>query len=599
MFVNKMNQLYKPKRVLFYRDIKHGEVEEILGGGGMPEFDKYKNTFGTYDAPGIFYIASKDEPVIGVEFRMDDPRINYPENMESIVLNESFFYSLEIDNEISFSKDTIKELMEKVTIDDDARRNFSYLVMKKTSNVIGVFPDNKIRILYEMELSEDMAQYVIKDEAAAFHKADLYHKAFFDPITDHYNWNHLVAFLEMPMNIGVSDYSFVHFDVKAFRVINEVYGHAAANKVLCNIVKVMNEADFVFASGRCHNDNFAMMIKDMPVEETVETLKKFFDKLSTLEEDPNYKILYRCGVVTMPISLLAGNRVADAAKMAQALGQDQNKTEIMIYTQKMHDDVLWSNYIKAYLDTAIKNDEFLVYLQPKIDSTNNKVKGAEALCRWNYKKQEMLSPYKFIPFFEKDGSIGKIDDIVLRKVCGALKKWKSEGKELYPVSVNLSRSRMYDRTIIDHFTKIVDSYGVAHELIDFELTESAYYDNTEQMINTLYALRNRGFKISMDDFGTGYSSLSLLTCMPIDTLKIDKSFVDKIGGSNEKEEDLVVLKHIISLAKDLGFSCLAEGAEYKEQVDRLSALGCNTIQGYYYSKPISIEEFDEKYLRER
>ena len=113
MFVNKMTQLYKPKRVLFYRDIKHGEVEEILGGGGMSEFDKYKNAFGTYDAPGIFYIASKDEPVIGVEFRMDDPRINYPENMESIVLNESFFYSLEIDNEISFSKDTIKELMEE------------------------------------------------------------------------------------------------------------------------------------------------------------------------------------------------------------------------------------------------------------------------------------------------------------------------------------------------------------------------------------------------------------------------------------------------------------------------------------------------------
>ena len=159
----------------------------------------------------------------------------------------------------------------------------------------------------------------------------------------------------------------------------------------------------------------------------------------------------------------------------------------------------------------------------------------------------------------KDGSVGKIDDIVLRKVCEALQKWKKEGKPLYPVSVNLSRIRLYDNAIIDHLTGIVDSYGVDHELIDFELTESAYYDNTEHMISTLAELRKRGFKLSMDDFGTGYSSLSLLTCMPIDTLKIDKSFVDKIGGSTEKEEDLLVLKHIISLASLI--SCADDVAE--------------------------------------
>ncbi len=258
--------------------------------------------------------------------------------------------------------------------------------------------------------------------------------------------------------------------------------------------------------------------------------------------------------------------------------------------------VLWSNYIKAYTDTAISNDEFVLYLQPKFDSAQDRIKGAEALCRWNYKKKELLSPAKFIPFFEKDGSVGKIDDIVLRKVCEALQKWKKEGKPLYPVSVNLSRIRLYDNAIIDHLTGIVDSYGVDHELIDFELTESAYYDNTEHMISTLAELRKRGFKLSMDDFGTGYSSLSLLTCMPIDTLKIDKSFVDKIGGSTEKEEDLLVLKHIISLAEDLGFSCLDEGAETKEQVERLGGLGCSTIQGYYYSKPITVEDYEQKYL---
>ena len=298
----------------------------------------------------------------------------------------------------------------------------------------------------------------------------------------------------------------------------------------------------------------------------------------------------------MQRTILAGNRVADAGKMAQALGVDMNKTEIIVYTDRMHDDITWGNFIKAYLDTAIANDEFLVYLQPKFDIKKDSLKGSEALIRWNYKKKEFLSPGRFVPYFEKDGSIGKIDDIVLEKVCEALTQWKEEGKPLYPVSVNLSRKRLFDENLIDHLTQIVDRHGVSHELIDFELTESATYDNTEHMIRVLEELRLRGFQISMDDFGTGYSSLSLLTQMPINTLKIDKSFVDKIGADNEREEDITVIRLIITLAGELGFVCLAEGAEHKEQIDRLLSLGCDVVQGYYYSRPIPIEEFDEKYL---
>jgi EAL domain-containing protein (putative c-di-GMP-specific phosphodiesterase class I) len=289
--------------------------------------------------------------------------------------------------------------------------------------------------------------------------------------------------------------------------------------------------------------------------------------------------------------------VADAAKMAQALGVTPNKTEVTIYTDKMHDDITWGNIIKAYVDTAIAEDEFRVYLQPKFDINREVIEGAEALIRWDYKGKGLLSPGRFVPFFERDGSIGKIDDIVLEKVCKALAQWKAEGKPLYPVSVNLSRKRLYDPNLIEHLVGIIDSHGVDHGLIDFELTESATYDNKVHMLRVLEDLRERGFKISMDDFGTGYSSLSLLTEMPLDTLKIDKSFVDKLGTDNEREQDIVVIRLIIALAKDLGFVCLAEGAERKEQVDRLRELGCEVIQGYYYSKPISMDEFEERYLK--
>ena len=597
MFINKLNQLYKPKRILYYII----PTEEQIGSfykGVIPEALKpYVNSFGTYDKPGIFFINSFEKKVIGLEFRIGDSRINYPSALQALELEENYFYSIELDDEITITKDFIKGIFETIAKDDDAHRMYSDFSIHENPTLIGVFTDfKKIRILYEGKLEHDRAKFVINQELEKLGKKNLYDLAFFDSITKHYNWNHLVAFLEMPVDKGICDYAFVHFDIKEFRVINEVYGHIAANRVLCNVVDAMNKADFVYASARCHNDNFAMMIKDMGEEETVRQLQDFFDNLSHLAEDPNYRIFYRCGFVPMQKAMLLGNRVADAGKLAQALGQNHNKTEIIVYTDEMHNNISWGNYIKAYVETAIENDEFLVYLQPKFDIHREVIKGAEALIRWNYKNKEFLSPGRFIPFFEKDGSIGKIDDIVLKKVCQALAKWKKEGKPLYPVSINLSRNRMYDKDLISHLSSIVDEYGVDHKIIDFELTESAGYDNTEHMIRVLEELRAAGYKISMDDFGTGYSSLSLLTKMPLDTLKIDKSFVDNVSTPTERKEDIIVIRHIITLAKELGFTCLAEGAETKPQVDRLRELGCEVIQGYYYSKPVSIEEYEKKYL---
>jgi EAL domain-containing protein (putative c-di-GMP-specific phosphodiesterase class I)/GGDEF domain-containing protein len=597
MFINKLNQLYKPRRILYYVDADDTVIKDFYGEKVCNNVGRYANAFGTYDRPGVFYLPKLGKSVIGIEFREGDDSIAYPQELDSIVLEGAFFYSIEIDNDIEPGIDPINKIFKQIREDNDAHRNYSDLSLMKEPFIIGVFHrGKKIRILYEMNLDEDRAMDVIRDNFDGIEKKALYNEAFIDPITRHYNWNHLVPFLEMPMDYGIRDYAFVHFDIKEFRVINAVYGHIAANKVLCNVVKAMNESDFVYASCRCHNDNFAMMIKDMPEEVMIAKLEGFFERLSHLEEDPNYKIYFRCGVVPMQRSILSSNRVADAGKMAQKLGVHSNRTDIILYTDKMYEDSLWGNYIKAYLDTAVENDEFTVYLQPKFDIRTEKIKGAEALIRWNYKHEIMLSPGRFIPFFERDGSIHKIDDIVLRKVCQTFAKWRKEGKVLYPVSVNLSRTRLYDENLVDYLTGIVDSYGVYHDLIDFELTESASYDNTEQLIQVLNELRSRGFRISMDDFGTGYSSFALLTQMPLDTLKIDKSFVDKVGGEKVLKNDVSVVRHIISLAKELGFVCLAEGAETKGQIDELRALGCDVIQGYYFSRPIPIKEYEDKYL---
>ena len=597
MYENKLNQLYKPDRILYYVNVDEEDIRAFSGGVIPDRIRKYCDSFGVYDYPGIFFIDSFDKPVIGIEYRAEDDRIDYPDDLDSVRLNGSYYYSLEMDDEIEINADTITKLFTDITGDGTAHRVYSDVSLKNKPDVISVFEHSgKLRILYECKPDGTLAESIMSDDIECFDKTFLYQMAFHEPITEHYNWNHLMAFLEMPSSCGIRDYAFVHFDIKDFRMINEIYGHDTANVVLRNIAESMKKADFVYSSARCHNDNFAMMIKDMPEDEMIRVLEEFFESLSHLKEDPAYRIYYRCGVVPMQNTILSGNRVADAAKMAQALGVNHNKTEIIIYTDKMHDDMTWGNLLKTYLDTAIAKDEFHVFLQPKFDIHKEVIKGAEALIRWNYKGKEFLSPGRFVPFFEKDGSIGRIDDIVLEKVCAALARWKKEGRVLYPISVNLSRKRLDDSNLIDHLTDIIDRHGVSHDLIDFELTESATYDNTEHMVQVLSDLRDRGFSISMDDFGTGYSSLSLLTEMPIDTLKIDKSFVDKIGMSEEHEKDVTVIRLIITLAGELGFLCLAEGAEQKEQVDRLRALGCDVIQGYYYSKPIPIDEYERRFL---
>ncbi|MBR3308260.1 MAG: EAL domain-containing protein [Lachnospiraceae bacterium] len=598
MYVNKLNQLFRPERVLYYREASEEDIA-LIGGGKKPgSAQACGGCFGAYDQTGIFFLKGYDKPVTGVEYRMDDKRIRYPET-EHTVLGAAFFYSIEIDGEIEISREAITKFFTELGRDNEAVRLFTELSVSEESGIIGVFAGGmgrKLRILYEGRVDVDRSEGIIMDDMESLDRSLLYRMAFSDPITGHHNWNHLVPFLEMPMHKGIRDYAFAHFDIKAFRVINEFFGHNVANSVLCRVVKAMEEADFIYTSARCHNDNFAMLIKDMPQEEMLEKLKAFFDGLSRLDEDPDYRIYYRCGLVPMQRSMLLGNRVADAGKFAQAMGTKLGETEITVYTDEIHEDIMWSNYIKAYVDTAIAKDEFTVFLQPKIDAVSGKLVGSEALIRWRYKGEELLPPSRFIPFFEKDNTVGKIDDIVLKKVCEALAEWKKEGRALCPVSVNLSRKQLYDRTLTEDLLRIVDSYGTDHSLIDFELTESAGYEDAEHMIRVLNELRESGFEVSMDDFGTGYSSLSLLTEMPLDTLKIDKSFVDKIGIAGEEENDIIVLKHIITLAKELGIRCLAEGAESREQVDRLVELGCNIIQGYYYSRPIPIAEFEKKYL---
>lgn len=602
MKVTAILNVHRPERILYYLPQKNEEVNRYISSGECPEqLKKYLYAFGTYDEVGVFYLP-KDlqqktgmEYVVGIEFRMDDPRVELPAELPYVVLPECDIVIQDVSYEYQLNEELLEEIIDCVrNIKIVGHDEYRYV---EEGLVAAFSAKDKLRVLYEIE-AVDADSTCLNPDVSAFTKEELHFKAYHEAITGYYNWTWMWDRLTSYYREGVKDYGFVHFDIKDFKMINELYNHQVANEVLIRVTEnIEAHKDWIYFGARCDNDNFALMIKDMPEHETREKLEKFFDEISRLEHDPSYRIYYRCGVVNMRTSMNTGEIVADCAKLAQSMGTGINNTEIMFYTNEMHEDMLWGKHLKAYLDTAIQANEFMIYLQPKMDIHNERICGAEALVRWNYKHRELLAPFRFIPYFETDGSIIKVDDVVLHRVCARLKEWKEKGMPLYPISVNLSQKHLEQPRLVSHLTGIVDSYGVDHALIEFELTESAAADNQKYLVYVMNELRARGFRISMDDFGTGYSSFALLNEMPLDTLKIDKSFVDLITIEEESNKIQIILRHIISMAREMGVNCVAEGTEEFAQILALRELGCEIVQGYYYSKPLPVGEFEEKYLK--
>lgn len=595
--------VHRPERLLYYLPEITEEVENCIAEGTCPqELKKYQYAFGTYDDMGVFYLPEKLQSetgqkwVVGIEFRKDDARLELPKELPFVVLPASDMIVQDVAYEYQLSEELLEEIIRYAKKEKNERSGIYRYV--KEGAVSAFVLKEKLRIMYEIELVVPKRSLSGTDYEE-YTKEELYNRAYHEPITEYYNWTWMGECLEKYYLDGISDYAFVHFDIKEFKMINELYNHEVANEVLRRVTRNMDKhKDWIYFGARCDNDNFAMMIKDMTEDETRERLEDFFEEISELDVDPNYEIYYRCGVVSMRYAMNTGDIVADCAKLAQSMGQEMNTTEIHFYTNEMHEDALWGKQLKAYLDTAIRASEFMVYLQPKMDVHKEKVCGAEALIRWNYKHREMLAPYRFIPHFEADDSIIKVDEFVLHRVCAKLKEWKAKGYPLYPISVNLSRRHMVQPYLARYLAAIVDSYGVDRALIEFEITETIAYDNQAYMISILKDLKNKGFRISMDDFGTGYSSFALLKEMPLDTLKIDKSFVDLIVADEDNDKITTILRHIISMAKELGIDSIAEGVEEYTQVQALLEWGCEMVQGYYYSKPVPIGDFEEKYLKQ-
>ena len=388
-------------------------------------------------------------------------------------------------------------------------------------------------------------------------------------------------------------FAYVSCDIIDFKFFNETYGYAYGNIALKSIASVLlKEMKKNELISRTTGDHFCMMLNYTTEEALKERIIKMLDKVSEFPTDDaggKHKAIFRCGVY--PIRKEDDiNMVRSRANMARKKIAKCLITTINLYSEDDLAKELERKELEEELRFAVENKELLVYFQPKFDIASEKVIGAEALVRWNHPKRGMLPPGLFIPMCEENGFICTVDFYMLEEVCKQMKHWKETGKKLIKVSVNFSRLHLSNKGFVDKLVKVVRGYGLEPANLEIELTETVAYEEMNNLLDVMRQIKEAGFGLSMDDFGSGYSSLNLLREMPVDVLKLDKGFLDDCGGNDSTREKRII-SHVISMAKDLEISVLAEGVETMQQKEFLKESNCDMIQGYYYAKPMPTDLF--------
>ena len=286
--------------------------------------------------------------------------------------------------------------------------------------------------------------------------------------------------------------------------------------------------------------------------------------------------------------------ILDRATLAAKCVKSNSRISYAYYSDEIRRAVETEQRITNEMNSALANDQFVVHLQPKYSLQTNTPVGAEALVRWIHPQRGMVSPGEFIPVFEKNGFITKLDYCVWEKTCKLLRRWIDEGKPLLPISVNVSRVNLYNPMLVDNICELVEKYNIPPRLLNLELTESAYTDNPDVMRLAMEKFQQKGFVIMMDDFGTGYSSLNILKDIAVDVLKIDMRFLAKshIAGRGES-----IIASIVRMSKWLKIPTVAEGVETAEQVEFLRSIGCEYVQGFYFSKPLPVEDCEKLFSK--
>ena len=382
-------------------------------------------------------------------------------------------------------------------------------------------------------------------------------------------------------------YCIIAFDFDNFKSSNSLYGVEKCNEFLAYTAHEMMKAQPEGISGRYGGDQYILFF-DYEENVNIERLNTLTKKI--LDAAPIPHQIVKMGVYS-PIDTDAPLVInCDRAFLAISEIKGKYGKNLAFFEDHLQNHLLNEQRIIETMERGLDENQFQVFYQPKHETVTGHIAGAEALVRWNHPEYGFMAPSQFIPLFERNGFITKLDFFVLEQVCKDIKRWQQDGLPLIPISVNVSRFDFLDEGCIQKQIDLIEDYGINHNLLHMEVTESLYSENTDLIISQVKKTQDLGFMIEMDDFGAGYSSLGLLSTFPLNIIKLDISFVRNIK-TNE-----IVIENIIKMAHRMGLLTIAEGVETLEEYKILKSLGCDFIQGFYFSKPLPVREF-ETYLK--
>lgn len=392
------------------------------------------------------------------------------------------------------------------------------------------------------------------------------------------------------------EYVMLQFDIDKFKYVNELFGYEVGNELLRLVAKTLQKFKRAGElSARNASDNFVLIMKYTDDNDIIEKINKItgYIKIKAVEIIGKYELHIPWGIYKInkddPNDIY---ELLDRTLIAKKSIKHSYHDTYALFSEEMRNRELKEKEIENTMETALKNEDFIVYIQPKFDMRTSRLVGGEALIRWK-DGDTMISPGEFIPVFEKNGFVIKLDFFVLEKICQKIAEWIDEGLNVVPISINQSRLHLREPNYIDDLVKAVEKHDIPKKYIEFELTEGTICENPTEIKKVLDELQDYGFLTSIDDFGTGYSSLNILSELKVNVIKMDKGFLTVSSNMRSRE---IVVEQVISLAKNLNMKVVAEGVETEEQAQFLRDNGCDIVQGFLFARPMPISEF-EKLLR--
>lgn len=421
--------------------------------------------------------------------------------------------------------------------------------------------------------------------------AAMVNQFMYDRLTGLYSREYFFQKVQERLNESTrQNYAIICSNVENFKLYNDIFGTKAGDQMLRHIADLLR--DIMGENAMCArygSDRFMCLKRQDEAREWMR-IDSNKEKLPGMDN-----VVMKWGVYQITDRSVPVEKMCDRAFMVADSIKGRYNQSVAIYDDVLRDKLLREQAITESMETALAEGQFAVYLQPKYWLHGDRLAGAEALARWIHPELGFMNPGEFIPLFEKNGFITKLDRYVWEQTCKLLQAWRQQGYPEIPVSVNVSRADVYQENLPGTMSSLVEQYGIAPNQLHLELTESAYTENPNQIITVVDKLRERGFVIEMDDFGSGYSSLNMLNQVHFDILKLDMKFIQT---ETAKPGEMSIMRFVVNLAKWLNLSTVAEGVETKAQLERLRDVGCDYAQGYYFSRPLPVPKFEALMKRE-